>query len=198
MWRFPCDSRFMELLRLSCTCPVFCPPPEVWDTWHWFSDTLASQHFSFSPNQRAEVQAALLSLGKTLSWKYWQQCLPHDNILKTNVRHPWAQDSLFHANLSRECLVGFLGREISTAAYGRLQYFPLRVGDAFRCRVSQVISYKFTVLLLSVYLPLIINGMPFGRASLCAWRHAICVLVHQIKTGRLSFLFIYCVYPSVF
>lgn len=153
---------------------------------------------ALSPNQRAEVQAALLSLGKTLSWKYRQQCLPHNNILKTNVRHPWAQDSLFHANLRRECLVGFLGREISTAAYGRLQYFPLRVGDAFRCRVSQVISYKFTVLLLSVYLPLIINGMPFGRASLCAWRHAICVLVHQIKTGRLSFLFIYCVYLSVF
>lgn len=99
-----------------------------------------------------------------------------------------SRQAFFRANLSTECLVGFLGREISTTAYGRWQDFPLRVGDAFHWRVSQVISYKFTALLLSVYLPLIIKGMPFGRARLCASRHAINVFVYQIETGRLYLL----------
>lgn len=95
-----------------------------------------------------------------------------------------SRQAFFRASRSTECLVGFLGREISITAYGLWQYFPLRVGDAFHCRVSQVISYKFTVLLLSVYLPLIIKGMSFGRARLCARRHAVHVLVYQKNTGR--------------
>lgn len=100
-------------------------------------------------------------------------CIAHSVYLTTTFwKQMWDTPGLktgfFHANLSRECLVGFLSTEISTTAYGHRQYFPLRARDAFRCTVSPVISYKFTALLMPVYLSLIIKGMPFGQASLCA------------------------------
>lgn len=54
-----------------------------------------------------------------------------------------------------------------------------------------MISYKFTVLLLSISLPRIIKGMPLDELA-CAWRRAINVLIQQIKTEGLSLMFIFC------
>lgn len=70
----------------------------------WPLHTLASQCF--------ELQKTLLSLGKHWTGNIPPGCLPHGSIWRTNVRPPWVQGKFFHANMIRECLVGFLSREI--------------------------------------------------------------------------------------
>lgn len=167
IWCLPCDSRFKEFLWLSVHLSGGCfLPLQRCDISHILSLLLWPLHTS--PNQCFELQKTLLSLGKHWTGNIPSGCLPHNSMWRTNVRHPWVQGKFFHANLIRECLVGFLSREIWTTAYGRLEYFPLRACVAFHHRVRQVISYKFTALLLSINLPCIIKGIPLDK-SVCAW-----------------------------